>query len=653
MRLSVIIVSYNVYPFLDNCLRSVLQAMEGVDGEIIVVDNASVDHTASQVRQHYPSVLLIANTDNKGFAKANNQAIRIARGEYVLLLNPDTIISGDTLTKCLDFMDAHDDGGALGVRMIDGSGRFLPESKRGLPTLKASFMKMTGLYKLFPKSSSWNRYYQGHIGEMETAPVEVLCGAFMFMRRSALTQSGFLDEDFFMYGEDIDLSYRITRAGYRIYYFPETSIIHYKGESTKKSSLNYILTFYEAMLIFTRKHPEFSGQKLLIKPAIYFHGLLQLIRQNADRWWPVIVDLILIAGSFLLISAGWSAFYFKNPDYFTPSFYYINIPLYTILMMLAMHLNGAYDRPFEKRASWMGLGAGVILILVIYAILPADFRTSRMVILTGSILYMLLMAWTRIKVRPWNSNASQAIQPDNRKALIVAGITEAERIKELINRSRDHIDILGTVSPEAEASLEDHAFIGHILQLPDLVRIYDVKEIIFSATDVPFSDFTSSMSRLGPALRYMLAASTTMNIVGSIGKDTAGESYAIEIHFNLSRPVAKRLKRIFDFVMAFMMLCLYPLLALIIPGPLMLLRNILMVLSGKKTWVSYHPSDPLVGSLPPLKQGILHPSYPTGHAEDIRRLQHIHYVYARDYHWTTDLSIFFSRVNMTGKNNSK
>ena len=159
MKVSVIIVSYNVYPFLDNCLRSVQKAMAGIEGEIIVVDNASVDRTPQLVKSHFPEVILISNTDNKGFAKANNQGIVIARGEYILLLNPDTVVSENTLTTCIDFMELHQDAGAVGVKMIDGSGKYLPESKRGLPTLLASFMKMTGLYHLAPNSATWNSYY--------------------------------------------------------------------------------------------------------------------------------------------------------------------------------------------------------------------------------------------------------------------------------------------------------------------------------------------------------------------------------------------------------------------------------------------------------------------------------------------------------------
>ncbi len=649
MRLSVVIVSYNVYPFLDNCLRSIRQAMVGIEGEVIVVDNASVDGTPQQLQEHYPDVELISNRENVGFAKANNQGIRIAQGEFVLLLNPDTVVSEDTFTKCISFMDAHPKTGAIGVKMLDGSGSYLPESKRGLPTLTASFMKMTGLYRLFPTSRKWNSYYQGHVDADETAEVDVLCGAFMFMRKEALNKAGLLDEDFFMYGEDIDLSYRITGAGYAIHYLPTTNIIHYKGESTKKSTLNYVLTFYEAMLIFTRKHPEFSGQTFLIKLAIYFHGLLQLIRQNITRWWPVILDVVLLYASFFVTSKLWSWYYFDTPGYFHPTSYYFNLPLYTVLIVLAMYLNGAYDKPYTRKASWIGFFTGLVMILVLYALLPVDLRSSRMVIFLGSLLFGCFLWFTRSGVSPWGRLWGDADAQKTRKAIIVAGEEETARIKELINRSKDHIDIIGIVTPDEHLHDAPSGYLGHIGQLHDVVRIYQAGEIIFSAQDVPFSVFTSTMSRLGPALRYMLAASTTMNIVGSMGKDIAGESYAIQIHFNLSDPASIRAKRIFDFIASFVLLLLFPVLVFFIPHAFRLFRHIFEVMFGKMTWVSYYPLEGNKQSLPPLPKGVLDPASTADHADPGRRLQHIHYVYARDYHWTTDLSILIAQIKNTGQ----
>ncbi len=645
MKISVIIVSYNVYPFLDNCLRSVRQAMEGIDGEIIVVDNASVDRTPALVRLHFPEVILIANEGNVGFAKANNQGISIAKGEYVLLLNPDTVLSENTLSTCITFADQHPDAGAIGVRMLDGSGKFLPESKRGLPTLMASFMKMTGLYHLAPGSASWNRYYQGHVKETETAKIEVLTGAFMFLRHATLSAAGLLDEDFFMYGEDIDLSYRITKTGASIYYLPETDIIHYKGESTKKASLNYVVTFYQAMLIFTQKHPEFQAQKFLIHAAIYIHGFYRLLRQTVERLWPVIMDGLAGYGAFYLVSELWARYHFHNPHYFQPEFFYFNLPLYLACLLLSIFFNGGYDQPYEKRKSWVGFFIGFLLIIGFYAFLPTHLRTSRMVIALGSVFFALYLLVSRSRLYPWKNLGSVHQQDSQRRAIIVGEHAEAERIKELINRSRDQIEILGTVSMH-EANADS---LGNLANLSDIVRVHDVQEIIFSAQDVPFSTFSGTMSRLGPGYRYMLAASTTMNIVGSMNKDTEGESYGLRINFKLSHPSARRSKRVFDLVSSSMMLVLFPLVLLLVKSPVNALRHLVQVWSGSKTWVSYNPADPMISALPPIRKGILYPAYLIGNDNALTRLEHIHYVYARDYHWSTDLSILTSQWKKIGQ----
>jgi len=233
MKLSVIIVNYNVKYFLEQALLSVQKACRNIEAEVFVVDNNSVDDSVQMVKAKFPKVNLIVNNNNPGFSIANNQAIQKSKGEYVLLLNPDTVVEEDTFIKCLDFMDEHPKAGGLGVKMIDGSGNFLPESKRGFPSPKVAFFKTFGLSSIFPKSKVFNHYHLGYLDKNETNEVEVLAGAFMFLRKSVLDEIGLLDEAFFMYGEDIDLSYRIIQAGYKNYYFADTTIIHYKGESTK------------------------------------------------------------------------------------------------------------------------------------------------------------------------------------------------------------------------------------------------------------------------------------------------------------------------------------------------------------------------------------------------------------------------------------
>ena len=254
MKLSVIIVNYNVKYFLEQCLFSVLKACRGITAEIIVVDNNSTDGSRELLEEKFPSVYFIWNAANTGFAKANNQALKNAQGQYILFLNPDTIVPEDCFEKCMAFLQSQSYAGALGIKMIDGSGKFLKESKRAFPSPLTSLYKLSGLAKLFPHSKSFARYHLGHLPANETHEVDVLAGAFMLIPHTVLKEVGSFDETFFMYGEDVDLSYRIQKAGYKNYYFAESTIIHFKGESTRKGSLNYVRLFYSAMAVFARKH---------------------------------------------------------------------------------------------------------------------------------------------------------------------------------------------------------------------------------------------------------------------------------------------------------------------------------------------------------------------------------------------------------------
>ena len=291
LKLSVIIVNYNVKYYLDQCIRSVLRAFEEMNtpAEIIVVDNHSADGSVDYLEQRYPQKLFpmvrfVRSAHNLGFARANNIAIRQSRGEYVLLLNPDTIVGEDALKASVDFMDVHEDAGAVGVRMLGAQGRRAMESRRGLPTPMVSFFKMLGFCNRWPHHRLFGKYYMGYLPWDEPSQIEVVSGAYCMLRRKALDEVGLLDEDFFMYGEDIDLSYRVLKGGYHNYYLP-VDILHYKGESTQKSSFRYVHVFYEAMLIFFRKH--YSGMTFLlslpIKTAIYAKALMVLVGMLSDR----------------------------------------------------------------------------------------------------------------------------------------------------------------------------------------------------------------------------------------------------------------------------------------------------------------------------------------------------------------------------------
>ena len=291
LKLSVIIVNYNVKYYLDQCIRSVLRAfvLMHTPAEIIVVDNHSADGSVDYLEKRYPQMLypmvrFVRSAHNLGFARANNIAIRQSRGEYVLLLNPDTIVGEDALKASVDFMDAHENAGAVGVRMLGAQGRRAMESRRGLPTPMVSFFKMLGFCNRWPHHRLFGKYYMGYLPWDEPCQIEVVSGAYCMLRRKALDEVGLLDEDFFMYGEDIDLSYRVLNGGYHNYYLP-VDILHYKGESTQKSSFRYVHVFYEAMLIFFRKH--YSGMTFLlslpIKTAIYAKALMALVGMLSER----------------------------------------------------------------------------------------------------------------------------------------------------------------------------------------------------------------------------------------------------------------------------------------------------------------------------------------------------------------------------------
>lgn len=283
MRLTVIIVNYNVKYYVEQCLNSLAKALDGTESEIYVVDNHSRDGSVEYLKERFPYINIIASNHNLGFARANNIAIRQSKGRYVLLLNPDTFVSEDSIRNALDFMDGHPNAGGAGVRMYNSDGTLAMESRRGLPTPMTSFYKMCGLCARYPKSHRFGRYYMSYLGWDNPERIDVVSGAFCLLRREALDKIGLLDEDFFMYGEDIDLSFRLLKGGFENWYLPQ-SILHYKGESTHKTSFNYVHVFYRAMLIFFRKHYGHLGFWITmpIKFAIYISAFVALMRMLVE-----------------------------------------------------------------------------------------------------------------------------------------------------------------------------------------------------------------------------------------------------------------------------------------------------------------------------------------------------------------------------------
>ena len=532
MKLSVIIVNYNVSAFLEQALTSVVKAMRGVDGEIIVVDNHSVDNSVAMVKAKFSQVKLIENQENVGFAKANNQAIRISSGEYVLLLNPDTLVEEDTFEKCLRFMDETPDCGGLGVKMVDGQGRFLPESKRGIPYPKSSFYKLFGLSKLFPKSQKFGAYHATYIGEDETHEVEVLSGAFMMMRKSVLDQVGLLDEDYFMYGEDIDLSYRILKGGYKNYYFPQTRIIHYKGESTKKGSLNYVYVFYKAMQIFARKHFSANNAKIFnvaIDAAIWFRAALAALKRIVSRILLPLLDFIFIFAGLFAISKYWEhTVLLQRNSSFSYFYFYVVLPGYALLWLISVWISGGYRKPVKRTLLNRGIVAGAVVILLIYALLPETMRFSRAVVIIGAVWALFVVNTLRYLLAKM-----KLIEVDNRRLnqriAIVGGPQETDRVLGMVqsmNESREFVGLIMTEHPENENRL----CIGEADDLSELLTIYQINEVIFCARDIPADQIIDWMNRLQDTqVDFKIAPEDSSSLIGSNAIFTTEDLYTIPL----------------------------------------------------------------------------------------------------------------------------
>ncbi len=601
-KIAVIIVNYNVVFFLEQCLNSVSEAMKQEPAEVWVVDNNSVDGSVEMVREKFPWVKVIANKDNKGFSKANNQAMELSQCKYQLLLNPDTVIEEDTLFKVVKYMDEHPEVGGLGVRMVDGKGIFLPESKRGLPTPAVAFYKIFGISRIFPKSRIFGKYHLGYLSEFETNEIEILSGAFMLMRKEALDKVGLLDEAFFMYGEDIDLSYRIIKGGYKNVYFPETRIIHYKGESTKKSSVNYVFVFYRAMVIFARKHFSQKNARLfsfLINSAIYFRaGLAIGMRFIRKITLPVFDTLYLLLGLFALTNY-WRQAQIDFPEQTTN----ILILFYTFIWMTSVALQGGYDQPVTFKKFIFGGAIGTAFILILYALFPKEWQFSRLFILLGAvwiISYYIL------------SSLLHQTQP---------------KIAQIISVSLD----------------ENHGkdALGSISQLEQIVRVHNIDELIFCAKDTSARDIIHWMTAIPDlSVDYKIAQPDSQYLIGSNSIETAGDLYILEINA-ISQPAKRRQKRLFDFIIGLILLVISPLLIWFYKNKFQFLGNSLKLIGGRKTVVSYNEQSNFSNKqLPKIKKGILTPTdHLSGLDENLK--SKLDLLYAREYSVFREIQILW------------
>ena len=590
--LSIVIVNYNVRFFLDQCLMSVYgsEFSRETELEVWVVDNNSVDGSVEMVREKYPQVHLIANNDNPGFAKANNQALRQAKGDYLLLLNPDTVVEKDTLEKCLAFMQEHRDCGGLGVKMINGEGTFLKESKRGFPTPRTSFFKISGLIKLFPKHPVIGAYYMGHLDDNETNEIEILPGAFIMMSRESFEKVGLLDESYFMYGEDIDYSWRIRLAGYKNYYLPSARIIHYKGESTRKGSMNYVYTFYNAMVIFTKRYFSGNSAKLyigLINVAIWLRASLSWLKRILSGIALPAADLLFSWGGMVAIKQLWATYWAENVNYYPAVYTWTILPLYAAILMLCSWLYGGYDKPIKRSRLIKGMAVGAAALLVFYSLLDETQRYSRAVLLLGSAWSIAASLGIR-QVLGWMKAEGFANGRQHKSTLIVGSKDECQRIDQLYRELGIESEEMVYVQPTETSKISD------------MIRIYKADEVIFCSKDMLIEDTINLMLHLKPqGVEFKIAPEESDFVIGSNAINSREDLYTMEIN-TVASPMSRRNKRLFDIGTSLLLILASPVTIWMQHNISRYFRDCLSVLIGTKTWVNvaggiFTPSDILPG----------------------------------------------------------
>ena len=635
--LSVIIVNYNVVYFLEQCLNSVIAASKNLKVEIFVVDNNSVDGSVELVREKFSEVNLIANKENTGFSRANNQAIQLSSGKYILLLNPDTVVEEDTFEKTLKFMNEHQDSGGLGVRMIDGKGKFLPESKRGFPSPWVAFCKIFGLSKVFPKSKTFGQYHLGYLSEFEINEIDVLSGAFMLMRKETLDKVGHLDETFFMYGEDIDLSYRIKLGGYKNYYFPETKIIHYKGESTKKSSVNYVFVFYKAMVIFAKKHLSANNAQLFsiaINLAIYFRASFAILNRFVQKISIPFFDYSLSLIGLFVLANRWA----QQDIHFPDRAYFISFPIYVLIWLICNLISGLYDNKNNKLLTWQGTIMGSAIILICYALLPKDWQFSRLFTIVGSLWYIGQFYLSRIIMNLFRNNRFSLPDAPKKRFAIIGNEIEFHRVQQLLSETYPNIEVIIPVSVGERFTNSA----GEFNQIDEIIKIHKINELIFCSKNLTAKEIITGMSRIEEKdIEFKIAQPDTTYLIGSNSIDTSGDLYVLNSN-NLSRPENLRSKRLVDLFFASLFCLIYPVIIWFFNHKSVFNANLRAIFLGRKSFVGFTQTNTIKNQqLAKIKPGVLSPyEIPKNTTNDA--IERLNLLYSKNFSILFDIQVIMS-----------
>ena len=514
MRLSVVFLSYNTRDLTEQALRTVLDAAEGMEVEIFVVDNASHDGSADMVAEKFPAVKLLRNEDNVGFAAGNNVALRQVVGEYVLIINTDTIVRRDTLRALAGFLDEHPEVGACGCKILDPDGTLQLDSRRGFPSPMAAFCKMSGLSRLFPDHSGISRYHMTYLDPEQTAEVEVLSGSCMMVRKAAMDQVGLLDEDYFMYGEDIDWCYRIHKAGWKIFYVPTTEIIHFRGESGRGAPLRILYRKSQAMSIFVNKHMtrRFRFFPLwLLQVGIALHGIFRFVFKTFRATAMPLADAALVlcglklglavryhqelvpfiyrierAGTLFGLDAEPTRW--LTPPPYSDIQWVAVYGVSTLVWLLAFYVSGLYDRRrYSALWSVVGVALGFAFIVTLVFFFKA-YNFSRLAAGAAFLFNALLVAGWRLVAR-WVLHKRGRT---GRQRTLLVGTDQAavDFVGHLSRADASRYELIGVVgqAPEERGRpLAGRPVVGLVEELEELVRDYEIDQLVFTPSTLSLS----------------------------------------------------------------------------------------------------------------------------------------------------------------------
>lgn len=564
MELSVIIVNYNVRQFLESALTSVRRALEGIDSEVFVVDNASDDGSAEMVRAKFPEVRLLENGVNLGFARANNLALRLSHGRFLLLLNPDTVVQEDTFRVMLAFFRETSDAGIAGCRILNPDGSFQLPCRRSFPTPWVAFTKTFGLSALFPRSQIFGQYNLTFLSEEATYPVDAVSGSFMMVRREAYEKVGGLDEDFFMYGEDLDWCYRVMQAGFRVYYVHTTKIIHFKGESTKRSDIDEIKVFYQAMQLFVRKHLSRSRPVLLLLNLGIFvrAAAASLARLKGPMLYAlldaVLVTLAIVAGEYIYFGA---VFHFPSRAY--PLVWIVPASLIVLLSAAA----GLYTTARFALLRAMGVVATSYVCISASVFFVKDFAFSRAVVLiAGSLTLCLLPGW-RLGVRLMGRHGTRKSLFGRRTVIVGTGPSAQEVLRRLRARVDDGYDVLGFIDTSRRRIGEKIAGVEVIGSVDNVAKVLDerrVGEVIFSTDGLSYEQILSVIAQSKHrSMNFRLVPGSLEAIIGKTRIDELDTLPLVDIEYNIHRFSHRFVKRLLDIALSsVLLLTVYPVLRL-------------------------------------------------------------------------------------------